>query len=417
MKRILLMLLSLSLIVCGMTAITSCDKDGGATDGDGDSNTAKKENYTVTVLNSDGSPISNIIVKIMKGEDSQGMKPTSADGKASFELYPDDYTVTLTVTGGESYSYDESALKLTAEKRELTVTLTEKATNTVDLYNDSKAYVITTGSYALDFDTEGLTYFLFIPEVAGRYKFSVSSDVGVSVGYYGNPMIIHDNDLSDEADREEGAVYINVRTYNIGESVESTTTYLIGVKGEAVGSGIFHSERVGDLELSPEEHPWTEYTKTKDIVPFTFEGGALTDIDINDLTVSVVLGEDGYYHYGSAEGPLVYLRLASASKYLVSFEKMAETQYFGHYVNDENGKFLYKITYHTMLLEYIAAAKAGGDAGIYPLTEDLAVMIKDMGAHLGWFTPAEAGSENMLFGTSPITKNAWLFACVYVKEN
>ena len=415
-----MILLAAALLICGATAITSCDKDGGATDGDdsdGGMNNVEKVNYTVTVLNSDGSPLSNIIVKIMKGEDSQGMKPTSSGGKASFELYPDDYTVTLTVTGGESYSYDESALTLTAEKHELTVTLTEKATNTVDLYNDSKAYVITTGSFALDFDADGFTYFLFIPEAAGRYKFSVSSDVKATVGYYGNPMIIYDYDLSDEADREDGALYINVRSYNVGESAESTTTYLVGVKGEADGTGIFRSERVGDLELTPEELPWTEYVKTKDIVPFAFEGGALTDIDIQDVTVTVVLGDDGYYHYGSADGPLVYLRLASASKYLVSFDKMAETQHFGHYVNDENGKFLYKITYQTMLLEYIAAAKAGGDAGIYPLTEDLAIMIKDMGAYLGWFTPSDVGTENPLFGTNPITENAWLFACVYVKEN
>jgi hypothetical protein len=130
-----------------------------------------------------------------------------------------------------------------------------------------------------------------------------------------------------------------------------------------------------------------------------------------------VLGDDGYYHYGSADGPLVYLRLASPSKYISSFEEMSETQFFGHYVYGDDGKFLYKISYHTMLLDYIAAAKAGGDAGIYPLTEDLAVMLKNMGKHLGWYTPAQFGGENVLFGTDPITENAWLFACVIVEEN
>ena len=423
MKKIFLIILSIFVLFTAAT-LCACGKEGNdstGTDssapGNTDSTNTEKEVYTVTVSDNDGNPISDIVVKIMLNGQMKTMKPTGKDGKAVFNLVPEDYTVELSITGNESYLYDESLLVIPKDKRELSIVFSKGFEGSETLYNDSVANYVSVGSYETNFGSEGLTYFLFTPKIAGRYKFSVESSVKTSVGYYGSPLMIYDFNIADEQDVVDGALFVDVRTYNIGDTLESTTRYLVGVKGEASGKGILKVERVSDLAMSPEEHPWTDYAKTKEIVPFTFAGGTLKDIDVLDATVSVVLSSDGYYHYESEDGPLVYLRLTSPSKYIASFEEMSKTQFFGRYVYGDDGEFLYKISYHTMILEYVAAAKAGGDAGIYPLTEDLAVMLKDMGAHLGWYTPATSGNENALFGTAPITENAWLFACVYVEEN
>ena len=423
MKKILLIILSL-LVLFTAAVLSACGDDGANSSGDDAQNSgnnggenSEKETYTVTVSTNDGTPVSDVVVKIVLNGELKTMKPTSADGKAVFNLIPEDYTVEISITGNESYQFDESLLVIPKDKRELSIVLSKGFEGRETLYNDSVANYVSIGSYKTSFDSDNLTYFLFTPKIAGRYKFSVESSVKTDTGYYGNPMIIYDFNIADEEDVVDGALYLDVRNYNIGDTPANTTRYLIGIMGESAGEGIFSVERVSDLELLPEEHPWTEYTKTKQIVPFTFAGGTLKDVDVFDITVSVVLGDDGYYHYESADGPLVYLRLCSPSKYIASFEEMSETQFFGRYVYGEDGKFLYKISYHSMLLEYVAAAKAGGDAGIYPLTEDLAVMLKEMGKHLGWYTPATSLNENVLFGTDPITENAWLFACVYVEEN
>ena len=420
MKKIFYLLLCIALASCAALLAACGDSNDGATDSsgqDGGDNANQKIAYTVTLTDSNGAPVSNIIVKIMKNGESVAMKPTGADGKAAFNLEADSYGVELAFTGNDSYNYDSGSLALTAESASLAITLYTQSMGSEPLYNGSSAYYVSIGSYQVDFDAEGYTYFLFTPTIAGRYKFSVESETPASVGYYGNPMIIYEHNIADPEDTVDGAVFMDVRSYNIGETAASTTRYLFGVKGDAAGSGIFKVERVSDLEISPEEFPWTDYAKTSEIKPFTFEGGALTQVDVFDITATAVLGDDGYYHYGSADGPVIYLRLTTASPYIASFEEMSETQFFGHYVYDENGKFLYKVSYHSMLLEYIEAAKASGDAGLYPLTNDLAVMLKDMGSFLGWYTPAAPGSEHVLFGDKPITENAWLFACVYVKEN
>jgi hypothetical protein len=286
MKKIVLTIVSLLLLFTAAT-LTACGDEGTDTPGNdssssanSDGSNAEKEKYTVTVSENDGTPVSDIIIKIVLNGDVKTMKPTGVDGKAVFDLAPADYTVELSITGNVNYQYDESSLVIPKDKRELSIILSNGFSGSETLYNDAVAHFVSVGSYKTSFDSANLTYFIFTPEVAGRYKFSVESSIGASVGYYGSPMIIYDVNIADEKNVVDGALYIDVRTYNIGDTPAGTTRYLVGVRGESAGEGVLNVERISDLEMSAEEYPWTEYTKTKDIAPFTFTGGTLKDIDI-----------------------------------------------------------------------------------------------------------------------------------------
>ena len=229
-------------------------------------------------------------------------------------------------------------------------------------------------------------------------------------------MIIYDQDISNEKDVEldengdpTGAIFMDFRAFNL-----NSTEYLFGVVGEGKGDGVFKIEKVSDIDLSPEELPYTDYKKTQNIEKFTFGGGNLVNFDITNLLYSAVYNEaDGYYHLNSKDGPVIYIRLTVPTAYTESLEKICETQPFQHYLYDDDGKFTGKISYISMMNEYFAAAD--DTAGIYPLTNDLAVCIKDMGNYLGWFKPAAAGEEHIIFGNTIITDNVWLFACCYVQ--
>lgn len=89
--------------------------------------------YTVTVKLDEQTAAVGVDVKIRKGGATLDTKTTDSNGKAQFELVPDDYTVELSKLP-ELYSVAQDAdLKLTAEKHDLTVTLQKSFTYTVKL--------------------------------------------------------------------------------------------------------------------------------------------------------------------------------------------------------------------------------------------------------------------------------------------
>lgn len=89
--------------------------------------------YTVTVKYDGTTPASGVKVTVGKGTATYETKETDANGKVEFSLSPDDYDVTVKAEG---YSVAAgSDLKLTKEKHELTVTLTENFAYKVKLVN------------------------------------------------------------------------------------------------------------------------------------------------------------------------------------------------------------------------------------------------------------------------------------------
>ena len=95
MKKILAILLSLSLILCGIFTFFSCNDDDN-TDGDqnNDSNNGDDENedevkkvkYTVSVEDEDGNAVVGAVVEIESIEHGKSNVTTGDDGKAELEL-------------------------------------------------------------------------------------------------------------------------------------------------------------------------------------------------------------------------------------------------------------------------------------------------------------------------------------------
>ena len=402
MKKILTLLLSLTLL-SWMLVLTSCDNKK---DDDDDKKTPLE--YSVTVVDVDGSLVSGAVVTVFRDGVKQGLKSTDANGKAVFDFAEGSYTFTITFVGKNQYAYDADKCKMTEEKSAVEICVASKAGESIELYNGSTAGIIKDDVYFVEFSEGKPTYFLYTPTVAGRYKISVDTDADAKCCYFGSPMIIYEKDISNEDDKAaDGSIFMDFRSFNLNQ-----TQYLIGVVGETDGSGYLRIEKVSELEKIPEEYPWTQYQPTTPITKFTYTGGALTNIDVTDLTVRAVYNEnDGYYHLNSVNGPVLYVNLTKPSPYKDSLAAIVETQNFGYYIYDENGAFKYKLTYTDLLCDYIE--NADENVGVYPMTYDLALAIKDAGTHIGFFTADPGSVSNTFFGEVPITVNSWLFACCY----
>ncbi len=120
---------------------------------------------------------------------------------------------------------------------------------------------------------------------------------------------------------------------------------------------------------------------------------------------------------------LVLVRLGQAADaeaaYLPSFETLLKHQPVRLFLYGEDGEITEKIEYSACLQAYIDRYidKA---SGLYPLTQELEHIIRNVGTFVGWW---EESSYNYLFndefgqpidGINP--ELAWLFSCVYMDE-
>lgn len=126
-KTVLSVLLTLLLFVLGLCVFTAC--------GETDDGTDQSVTYTVTVKLDETTAASGVRVSIKKGSVSfDNPKETDANGKAEFELAPDNYTVVLSKLPAH-YNADGLDLSLTKDKTDLTVTLNENFSYKVYLVN------------------------------------------------------------------------------------------------------------------------------------------------------------------------------------------------------------------------------------------------------------------------------------------
>ena len=139
-------------------------------------------------------------------------------------------------------------------------------------------------------------------------------------------------------------------------------------------------------------------------------------MDLYDLTVSAHFNEeDGYYHLGSVDGPVIYIDLTSDSPYLSSIQTICANQRMGVYVYDEFGGLLEKRSFNELFLQYGMPADATApEAPIrVPLTERLADAIRTYGEKAGWWK--EGSSQNIFTLELPTAvynqEYAWLLYC------
>ena len=410
MKRIRAFALALTMLFCAVV-LSACG--GNAT-------------YQVKVVDSQGNPCtSGIIVKFLQDGTQVAMQPVNENGIAEKELPKGDYTVELNFTNDElTGHYDKAVLSADKESIEIVLingvgseTRTVFATSpTTGEGKEYTAYNVTVGSTYIPVEASDRNYFLFTPTEAGTYKFSVDNNA-FAIGYYGAPHFVQSQSAADVVDN---TFTISVSASMIGTEAGGTSSYVIGVDGGAEDSNcVLTIERTSDPAWNVSDEPWTEYRTTHTVSPFTLTLGAgekLTYVDIMGKTENnqIVYNEaDGYYHFGTADGPVVLMHLGKGAPYValqtvIEGDGAAGGAPIREYFYDESGEFIKKEDYTDILTNYFA--NMDPNLGVYPLNDDLIYIIKN-GCN-GWW---DKTSPDYIFeGCNP--EIAWMFALCYVAK-
>jgi hypothetical protein len=425
-KRIIALLLVLAM----MLALASCVQPD---DGESGENLDGKIDYKVTVLDPFGAPMSKMVVSIFDGEEQVEMRLTNDDGvaKPKAPLSGDSFTVKISSTDtNKKVAYDESLCVLKDGEEEITVVVYDSVEDlpVMDLWpqnNESgepvEAPVLNGGGYMVDL-AKGENYFVFTASMRGLYTISATSSAETSVEYRGGPHYVQGYNIASSDD--SGDVYMSgeslcfkIRGFNVGGDGGSSSLYVIMISSSADAKGVITFGYTDELSMSLQELPWNEYMLPAAPAPYVVpekgaEGFALTDVDVTSKTLNIVYNNsDKLYHVGSEDGPVLLVRLTSSSKYLPSLKSISETDPFAVYVYDDNGEFVDKIIYQTMLEQYCAAADP--DHGVVPLDSHLLEAITNYGnaATHGWF-----GTSSTIFGEDQANVNPALavyFACCY----
>ena len=367
--------------------------------------------YSVTVLDYEGNPLKDVIVSILKNGEEVKKNISKADGTVHFKLTADTYEVSVTSTKGDFY-YDSKAAVLSPSTPQLTMTLYSKSSeeNAVTIWpagGERHAIPVSEGASFLTLGG-GMTYVVFRPVRDGIYEISYMADGHVDLGYYGSPMVVFEDKMLETIDNK---VTLSVHHSSINNEGGASAMFVFGLEPELASTEhcIITVTRVGDPEKTPADEPWIEYEPTQ-VKPY--EGtlqGTFKDIDVTDPSVTVTYSEtDGYYHYGTADGPVVFIRITSDSPYLAALTTIADNSRVGVYQYDENGKFTGKESYHDMIAAYAAIVN---NDGVCPLTPELEYMIKTFGKYQKWWDLSFGGN---IFPDKIVTpETAWLFICGY----
>ncbi len=391
-------------------------------------------NYKVTVNGVDGKPVGANIVSVRFKQDGvqKALQMVGADGVAVKELPRGDYQLELSFISADAvYTYDLTDMTLSATKTEVEVDLyniqSEKGrTMNVKVGENQtkeyKAYDVDAGRTRINLTEGDRSFFVFAPKESGIYEVSFIGDMK-SIGYYGAPHFVQERNVGEFVEGKENVLKLTVMPSQIGQgSGGGTGEWVIGVDGaDGITSGILSIIRVGDYV---ESVPWTNYQAVSKLEKYTLpESAVVTDIDMMADNNVVLNPEDGYYHLGDENGPLVLVRLGekaddSCRFLLESFETMASQSWITTYHYDEEGNLVEKINYSECILKYFELDDE--NTGLYPLNEDLKTIIEDMGEFNGWWDPT---SMNCIFydkdsdvAISFLPKNGWLYNCCYIES-
>lgn len=399
-----------SFVACNNTQSGNNGENSQTEDVTTDPSTVEDPNaYKVTVLDYTGAPYPDVIVSLYRGDEMLKMTVVDKNGNAFFDFEDGDYTFKIMTTDNQAdaYYYDTEKCVLSATLKKVTVTLYNRALKGEKVYTGKTGddgqftYTLKAGCSAVELEA-GINYFIFRPEKSGEYRFS--ANVG-EIGYYGNPIAAMDINLADSD--ENGALKLSIKEGMLAGS------FLFGVTVEEKCNALITLARIGDVELTWEDRPWTAYMPEKLPLKFTLpKGTELVDIDVTDPAVSVVYNKtDGYFHYGTPEGPIVYVRITTAGKYLAPFSEICENTRLGTYLYNDKGEIISKESYNELIELYKAACDE--NSGVIPLDRNMEYVIKTVGESWGWWK--STAGRYLFSGVKVVDDIAWLFACCYAK--
>lgn len=376
--------------------------------------------YQVTVIGPDGNPAAGVIVKFMQGDKQIAMQPVDANGVAAKKLPTGDYTIELVYTDDKAIGYfDPATAALSPQKTTAQIELMNAVGGEgVEIETAGKivkAYNVGTGKTYVTVNKGVRNYFLFAPTQAGSYQVTTDNK-DLKVGYYGGPHFIQEN---SSAEVKDNTFTLAVYPGNIGQGEGGTAVFVIGIDGIAEDANcILSITRTGEPPYNISEEPWTEYKTTHTPTPFTLSGDGeqLKYVDIFGATADNQLfynETDGSYHFGAADGPVVYINLGKNAPYISLYTVVKGNGNAGgasvnHYFYDEDGNFVKREQYNSILDTYFDNMDA--DYGVYPLTKDLEYIVKN-GCGKLWKTDSQ---DKIPAFDNCNTEIAWMFALCYL---
>lgn len=379
--------------------------------------------YTVTVTDYAGTPMTGITVSIYRYGTLANMAQVNDRGVATVRMKAGTYTVGLTSASGAKLKYEE--LTLTAAEPSGTVRVA--TSGNVGTHSSTfwgSYYAVGTGSTWADLtdpvnstatssttclaEYQGWAY-IFVPTQPGVYR--VTADEGSVVAYFGNMEFPN---LNRDTSGSEAYFELNVGQRN----VDSGNAYLLIVKSTAdKDSAVFTITRVGD----PEPELPSVYYENK-VAPAAFklnQTGTITYVDLTG-TVQPERGSDGFYYLN---GKKIYINLGKSAPY-ITIAEMVGLEYnetTGQWTQNsmaaglkgyiyENGEKTAVEQFNDAIKEYIRCCDASN--GLYPLTDDLVYMMQNASAYKGWGDPED---PDYLFDKLTVNEAlAWMFACCYI---
>ncbi len=385
------------------------------------------EPYGVWIVDGNGNPMTDIIVKVMKGGEQVKMVSYQGEFLAFEGLENGTYTLELDLTQlPAAYTYDAAACTLSPEKRTVTVRVfrtvgekTEPIHVSAPIDKEYAMYRVETGSYLLPLTPNDYTFFIFTPSRAAVYTLTYECDSTLAISYHGGDFFVQGIDLSvdnKDMDSYENGLAASVYGSNLGFS------YVFAVYSNGATSCVLNIENAGDPGTRLEDEPWTPYLEDEAVVNAALSAtptGTYQNVDITDLTLKAVFNEqDGYYHLGTASGPVLYIDLVSDTLFVSGLQTIGVNQRIGVYVYDENGDVLEKRSYNELFCQYGVAAvaeDAKSDPIRVPLTAKLAEAVQKFGEKQNWW---REGSDTNIFvpallGQPYNSAYAWLLYCGY----
>ena len=368
--------------------------------------------YNVMVTDFLGNTVGEYLILFMKDGEPVAYNIVDANGAiTTMELETGTYQIQLASIGKTVYYYQQFTAVVTAEKPDLTVCVaTASKATPEEHWMLGQITPLTIGGAYVSLQKDVNSYFSFTPVEQGVYRISIS-DPNATLSYWGSPN--YPMDTTDELkDFAKTTFTVAVNTNALGQ------THVIGVQGST--GCIISVVREGDAK---EDVPFEKYEmKTTPVKQTLADGLKFTFVDIKKSTDSYKLvynAKDGYYHLGSASGPVMYVQLDYNAKgegapYLTFYEMVGGVSNTGTALRcsyiDANGNEV-REDYTDAMLAY--GACADDTYGVYPVTEDLLYMIQKGGQHLGWWEAGNANSQ-MLFTAGENLEIAYMFAFCYI---
>ena len=390
-------------------------------------NCGMSEPYGLWISDGLGNPVSNVFVKIMKGDEQVKMYPYMGEF-LSMELETGTYQIVLDLSQlNGTYTFDESLCVLTPEKRSTSIRLLQTASEETSLFVgypvelDYPAYFVKEGATNVTLTPNDYTFFIFAPEHAAIYTITYEGNANLAISYHGSSFFTQGRDMSPDTScisKYENGLAISIYASEIGGD------YVFAIKSTSETSCVLKIENAGDPGTRIEDEPWKPYLEDSAMVEKqlnTTVEGTYTAVDLTDLSLKAVYNEaDGFYHLGTADGPIIFIDLTD-STYVASIQTICALQRMGEYLYDLNGNLVEKRSYNELFRQYgLFIETEEGDSPVndpvrVPLTKKLVEAVQSFGTKNGWWDfDDDLNIFKLAFSTTPYNQEyAWLLYCGY----